>query len=68
MNGTKTMKVVSAHLEVNRVAALLDMSPRFVKEKIKAGELVGFRLGSRIVISVESLNSFLENRRIPSTT
>lgn len=55
---------VGAHLEVNRVAALLDMSPRWVKEQVKAGELLGYRLGNRTVVAVESLLRFMDRRRM----
>jgi hypothetical protein len=53
-----------AHYEVNRVAMLLDMSPRFVKERIKAGEMEGYRLGNRVVVTASSIRSYLDNRRM----
>lgn len=55
---------LKAHYEVGRVAALLDMSVRWVKERVKAGDLEGFRLGNRIVISADSLEDFMQNRRM----
>jgi len=57
-------QILAAHHEIGRVAALLDMSPRYVKDRIKAGDLVGYRLGNRIVVDAASINSFLENRKI----
>lgn len=60
----KTETILGAHYEVGRVAALLDMSPRWVKEKVKAGEIKGFRLGNRIVVDAKSLNEFLERRKL----
>ena len=56
----KAEKALQAHYEVNRVAALLDMSPRWVKQRVKDGELKGRRLGNRIVIEAGSLNDFLD--------
>lgn len=53
-------RLISVHYEVNKVAALLDMSPRWVKERVKAGQLKGRRLGNRIVIDGESLNDYLD--------
>jgi len=56
--------LLGAHYEVGKLAALIDMSPRFIKERIKAGELEGYRLGNRIVVSAESVKRYLENRRM----
>lgn len=53
---------IGAHYEVGRLAALLDMSPRWVKERIKAGEMDGYRLGHKIVVPHDSLTKFLANR------
>jgi AraC-like DNA-binding protein len=60
----KEKRLLTAHYEVGRVAMLLDMSPRYVKERIKAGELVGYRLGNRVVVEADSIRSFLQNRRM----
>jgi hypothetical protein len=57
-------KILGAHYEVGRVAMLLDMSPRYVKDRIKAGDLEGYRLGNRIVVSANSLQAFLDNRKM----
>jgi hypothetical protein len=60
----KARQIVAAHMEIGRCAALLDMSPRYVKGRLKAGEMTGFRLGNRIVVECESILTFLENRRM----
>lgn len=60
----KQIPPLKAHYEVGRVAALLDMSVRWAKERVKAGDLEGFRLGNRIVVSAESLEVFMRNRRM----
>lgn len=59
--------IIGAHYEVGRVAMLLDMSPRYVKERIKAGEMIGYRLGNRIVVEAESIRAFLQNREMRAT-
>ena len=67
-NATKPGRsIIPAHYEVGRVAMLLDMSPRYVKDRIKAGDMVGYRLGSRIVVTAESIRAFLDNRRMGPT-
>ena len=60
----KARQIVAAHMEIGRAAALLDMSPRYVKERLKAGEMTGYRLGNRIVVECESIRAFLENRKM----
>lgn len=58
----KKRAVLAAYYEVGRAAALLDMSPRYVKDRIRGGDLEGYRLGNRIVVTAESLQVFLANR------
>jgi excisionase family DNA binding protein len=53
---------IEHHFDVKTVATQLSMSVRWVKERIKAGELQGYRLGHKIVVPEKSLQSFLENR------
>lgn len=56
---------LGGHTAVTRVAALLDVSPRFVKERINSGELKGYRLGGNlIVVDNASLQQFMESREI----
>jgi hypothetical protein len=40
------------------------MSVRWVKERIKAGELDGYRLGCKTVVAADSLERYLANRRL----
>jgi DNA-binding Lrp family transcriptional regulator len=55
---------VGAFYSVRRVAEQLDMSVRWVKERIKAGELDGYRLGCKTVVAAESLANYLHKRRL----
>ena len=55
-------RIVGDPLDVNRVAALLDMSVRWVKEQVKAGNQVGYRLGTTIKVEGDSLRQFLAAR------
>lgn len=64
MTTDKTERAIRAHMKVKKVAALLDKCERWVKEEIKDGKLEGFRLGNEIVVSVESLNNYIESRRM----
>jgi hypothetical protein len=61
MAGPKHPDLIGAHMDVARAAALLDMTPRWVKDKIKAGDLQGYRLGQKVIVSVESLRLYLDN-------
>lgn len=61
-------KTVAMHLEAGVAAALLGgMSRRFIKDLIKKGELEGFALGNRVIVTAESVNRYLEARRMPET-
>lgn len=53
-----------AHIELNRLAVLWDMSPRYIKERVKEGDLVAYRMGNRLVIDAASAAQFLSARRI----
>jgi hypothetical protein len=58
-------KTVEVHLEIGVAAALLGgMSRRWVKRKIADGELEGFDMGNRIIVTAASVNRFLERRRM----
>ena len=58
-------KFVSLHLEVGVVCYLLGgMSRRFVRDRIKAGDLEGYLLGNKMVVSADSVNAYLQNQRI----
>lgn len=56
--------VLKAHYETHRVAALLDVSLKWIKAEIKRGNLTGYRLGTRIVIPAEDLEKLLKNTRM----
>ncbi|MHC1768180.1 MAG: helix-turn-helix domain-containing protein [Verrucomicrobiia bacterium] len=60
----KARQIIPMHYEIGRVALLLDMSTKFVKDRIKAGDLRAFRLGNRIVVEVASIRTFLDNRAL----
>ena len=57
---------IQAHYSVGRLAALLDMCPRWIKDRVKVGELVGYRLGKCIVVDAGSVDKFLTARRLGS--
>jgi excisionase family DNA binding protein len=59
-----TKAPLRSHIEANRLAVLLDVSVRWVKDKVKSGELVGYRLGKRICVDSASVDKFLEARRL----
>ena len=58
------LKVIRAHYDVQRVAILLDMSTKWVKERVHAGDLEGYRLGGKVVITAASISTYLDNRRV----
>jgi hypothetical protein len=63
-------KTVELHLDIGTACYLLGgMSRRWIKDKIKDGELVGYELaGNKIVVTAESVNAYLARHRIgPST-
>jgi hypothetical protein len=53
---------IPQHYEVGTAANLLGMSVRFIKTRCKAGEMEGYRLGNRIVVTAASIRSYLDNR------
>jgi hypothetical protein len=59
-----TEKPLGVHYKVSRVAWLMDKEPRFIKGLIKDGLLEGFRIGNEIVVSLSSINAYLEMCRI----
>lgn len=60
----KTTRMIEAHLEVNRAAALLDCSARLLKDAVRAGELAGVRVGNRLSLPVSQLNQWIDARRV----
>lgn len=58
-------KTVAVHLELGVACALLGgMSRRWCRDRIAAGELVGFLLGNKIVVTAESVNEYLDKHRL----
>lgn len=58
-------RTVEMHLEVGVCAALLGgMSRRFIRDRIKAGDLEGYLLGNKMVVSASSVNRYLDRTRI----
>ena len=57
-------RMIEAHLEVNRAAALLDCSARLLKDAVRAGELAGVRVGNRLSLPVSQLNQWIDARRV----
>ena len=51
-------------VEVNKLAKQIDMSPRWIKERIKDGSLIGYRLGNRIVVNRQSVDDFMAAREM----
>ena len=60
----KEVRPVRAFYKLQRVAKLLDMSPQWVRERIRGGDLKAFKFGKDIVVEAESLDDFLFNRQI----
>jgi len=64
MNGKATPKPPQGQerrmLKILEAARILNSSERYVREKIKAGQLVAFRSGRFIRIPAEALAEFLE--------
>ncbi len=67
MSASALKRPIGDYYHVNRVALLLDMSDRWLKDQIKKGELVGLRLGKKIVIQGDSLRRFIDSRQITQT-
>ena len=57
-------RMIEAHVEVNRAAALLDCSARMLKDAVKSGELAGVRVGNRLSLPVSQLNQWIDARRV----
>lgn len=63
-NRDAASRPIGPHYKVSRVAWLLDKSPRWVKNKIKDGVLDGYRCDGDILVSVKSINAYLDMVRI----
>jgi hypothetical protein len=56
------------HISVSIAAALLGVSTRWIRDRVKSGELEAFALSkTHHVVTTSSLNRFLENSRIKSS-
>lgn len=51
-------------LKARTAAKRLDMSVRWVKERVKEQQLDGYRVGQEVLVSVASINRFMADRRI----
>lgn len=51
-------------IEINKLSKKIDMSPRWIKERIKEGLLIGYRLGNRIVVNRQSVDDFMAAREM----
>lgn len=61
---TDSERPLGVHYTVGRAAYLLDKGPRWIKEKIKDGVLDGYRLDGEIVVTLASINAYLDMCRI----
>jgi hypothetical protein len=50
---------VPQHYDVQKVAATLNMSPRWIRQQIADGHLVAARFGHKLVVSATHLNAFV---------
>lgn len=62
-SGQKSRPIGSFYA-ARKVAKMLDMSVSWVYERVKAGDLPGYRLGCKLVIPADALNDYLEKRRV----
>jgi excisionase family DNA binding protein len=60
----KAIQLPTAKIGLQRAAALLDCTPRFLRDKVRAGEISGTKLGTKVVLDVASLNEFIRNSSI----
>ncbi len=51
-------------LNVDDVAEFLDMSPKSVRRSISKRELAFYRIGRRVLVSREQLESYLQKREV----
>jgi hypothetical protein len=68
MSKPRKFEDIGDHYDTTKVAVRLDMSVRWVKEQVKRQNLVGFKLGKKLVISGDSIRAYLEKCKttIPS--
>jgi|GraSoiStandDraft_41_1057321.scaffolds.fasta_scaffold280490_2 hypothetical protein len=58
-------KTVDLHLDIGLAAVLMGgMSKRWMRDRINAGELEGFLVGKKYVVTAASVNEFLDKRRV----
>ena len=53
---------IAQHLSVDEVARRLGMSTRWVRERIRLGEMAARRLGHRLLVPEDKLAAFLAAR------
>jgi hypothetical protein len=60
----KTQQDVPELIDIGKAAIKVDMSKRWITERIKDGTLVGYKLGNRVAVTVESLGALIRNSRM----
>ena len=58
----KVQEVGRLALSVQETAAAVGVSSRTIRTLIKSGDLPHFRLGARVLVEVEALRQFVEER------
>jgi len=57
--------VVELHLDLNLAATLMGgMTKRWMRDRIHAGEIDGFLVGNKYVVTAASVNTYLEKCRV----
>ena len=60
----KLIRVPEQAVKLGQLAELWGCSARFLREQVKAGELVGVKMGRDWCVPVASANDFFERRRV----
>jgi len=60
----KLVRLPEHGIKLRSLAEMWGCTPRFLREQVRAGELVGVKLGRDWCVPVASANDFFERRRV----
>lgn len=59
-----TIDPIPQHITARRLAYTLDRSVKWVKERVKVGEFKGCQMGQDIMVEVDSVRRYIDDREI----
>ena len=63
----KVIRTIEPHVDLGVAAFLMGMSKRWVRDKVKNGDLEGYMFGNKMVVTVASVNVLRDRTRVSPT-